>query len=255
MITAGLDIGAKTIKIVILKDKTVMGQALAVAGYDVQESLKKIWEEALSKTGIQMNEIDRIVSTGAGRKKATMAQDQITEVSAAAKGAVFLDRRIRTVIDIGVEEGRAIKVDAAGKVVDFAINEKCAAGTGAFMETMARALEVTLEELGPLSLKSTQGVAMNAQCAVFAESELVSLVHAKTSKADMARAVHDAIADRIVSMVRRVGMEKGIMLIGGVARNVGFLESLKKELESDIIVPEDPEFVSALGAALIAARM
>ncbi len=117
-------------------------------------------------------------------------------------------------------------------MVDFAINEKCAAGTGAFIEAMARALEVTLEELGPLSLQSTRAVAMNAQCAVFAESELVSLVHAKTPKPDMARAVHDAIADRIVSMARRVGLEKEIMLIGGLARNVGFVASLKRELET-----------------------
>jgi len=253
MITAGLDIGAKTVKIVILKDDDIIGQTLVMAGYDLQESLKKAWEEVLPKTGVQMNQIDRIVATGAGRKKADMAHNQITEVSAAAKGAVFLNNQIRTVIDVGAEEGRAIKINAAGKVIDFAINEKCAAGTGAFTEAMARALEVTLEELGPLSLKATQAVAMNAQCAVFAESELISLVHAKTPKADMARAVHDAIADRIVSMVRRVGMEKEVMLIGGVARNVGFLESLKRELETNIIVPEDPEFVSALGAALIAA--
>jgi benzoyl-CoA reductase subunit D len=254
MITAGLDIGAKTIKVVILKEGTVIGQTIVLAGYDVQESLKKAWEEVLPKAKVQMNQIDRIMATGAGRKEAYMAHNQITEVSAAAQGAVFLDNRIRTVIDVGAEEGRAIKINATGKVVDFAINEKCAAGTGAFTEAMARALEVTLEELGPLSLKSTQAVAMNAQCAVFAESEMVSLVHAKTPKPDMARAVHDAIADRIVSMVRRVGMEKEIMLIGGVARNVGFLDSLKRELETDIIVPEDPEFVSALGAALLAAR-
>ena len=253
MITAGLDVGAKTIKVVILKDDNIMGQTLITAGHDVQQSLKKVWEESLLKAGIQKDQIDRIVATGAGRKGAEMAQDQITEISAAAKGAIFLNDRVRTVIDVGAEEGRAIKINATGKVVDFAINEKCAAGTGAFTEAMARALEVTLEELGPLSLKSTKSVAMNAQCAVFAESEIVSLVHAKTPKPDMARAVHDAIADRIVSMARRVGLEKEIMLIGGLARNVGLVASLKRELETEIIIPENPEFVSALGAALLAA--
>ena len=172
MITAGLDIGAKTIKVVILKDDNIMGQTLVMAGYDVQQSLKKVWEESLPKAGIQKNQIDRIVATGAGRKKADMAQDQITEISAAAKGAIFLNDQVRTVIDVGAEEGRAIKFNSTGKVVDFAINEKCAAGTGAFIEAMARALEVTLEELGPLSLKATRAVAMNAQCAVFAESEI-----------------------------------------------------------------------------------
>jgi len=253
MITAGVDIGAKTIKIVIMKDGQVIGQNLVMAGYDFQESLKTAWDEVLTKTGLTLNQIDRIVATGAGKKEAGMAHDQVTEISAAARGAITLDNRVRTVIDVGAEEGRAIKIDANGKVVDFAINEKCAAGAGAFTEAMARALEVKLEELGPLSLTSTQAVAMNAQCAVFAESELVTLVHAKTLKPDMARAVHDAIADRIVSMVRRVGMENEVMLIGGVAKNVGFYESLKRELETEVIVPKDPELVSALGAALLAA--
>lgn len=253
MITTGLDIGAKTIKIVLLKDGTIIGRALVMAGYDVRESLKKAWEAVLPKAGIAMNQIDRIIATGAGKKEADMAQGRVSEVSAAAQGAIFLDNRVRTVIDVGAEEGRAIRINAEGKVVDFAINEKCAAGTGAFTEAMARALEIKLEELGPLSLQSTQTVAMNAQCAVFAESELVTLVHAKTPKPDMARAVHDAIADRIVSMVRRVGLEKEVMLIGGVAKNVGFLKSLNRELETEAIVPEEPEFVSALGAALLAA--
>jgi benzoyl-CoA reductase subunit D len=253
MITAGVDIGARTVKIIILKEGTIIGQALVMAGYDVPETLRKAWEEVLPTAGIALNQIERIMATGAGKKEADMAQDQVTEVSAAARGAVFLDNRVRTVIDVGAEEGRAVKVNAGGKVLDFAINEKCAAGAGAFVEAMARALEVKLEELGPLALQSTQSVAINAQCAVFAESELVTLVHAKTPKPDMARAVHDAIADRIVSLVRRVGMEKEVMLIGGLAKNVGFLKSLKRELETEVIVPEHPEFVSALGAALLAA--
>ncbi|MBI5606688.1 MAG: CoA activase [Deltaproteobacteria bacterium] len=253
MITAGLDIGAKTIKIVIMKDGVIIGRTLVMAGYDVRESLNRAWDEVLPKAGIGMKQIERIMATGAGKKEADRVPGQVSEVSAAAKGAIFLDNRVRTVIDVGAEEGRAIRINAEGKVVDFAINEKCAAGTGAFTEAMARALEIKLEELGPLSLQSTRAVAMNAQCAVFAESELVTLVHAKTPTPDMARAVHDAIADRVVSMVRRVGLEKEAMLIGGVAKNVGFLKSLNRELEMEVIVPEEPEFVSALGAALLAA--
>ncbi len=159
---------------------------------------------------------------------------------------------MRTVIDVGAEEGRAIKIDDRGKVADFAINEKCAAGSGTFTEAMARALEVKLEKLGELSLKSTQAISMNAQCAVFAESEVVTLIHRKTPKADIARAIHDAIADRITSMVRRVGIEEKIALIGGVAKNVGFVHSLKNDLETDLIIPDDTQFVGALGAALVA---
>ena len=253
MITAGVDVGAKTIKIIILKGDRVVGQTIIPAGYDVQESTKAAWADVLPKAGVGFDQIDRILSTGAGRKEVAEAHDRITEVSAAARGAIALDPRIRTVIDVGAEEGRAIKINADGKVLDFAINEKCAAGTGAFTEAMARALEVTIEQLGPLSLQSTKAVAMNAQCAVFAESELVTLVHSKTPKPDMARAVHDAIADRIVSLVRRVGMEKEVMLVGGVARNIGFVDSLKRELDTEIFIPEIPETVSAYGAALLAA--
>jgi benzoyl-CoA reductase subunit D len=253
MITAGVDVGAKTITLVILENQAMIGQSLVMAGYDVQASLKKAWEKALAKAGIPMERVDRIMATGAGRNEVTEAHERVTEVSAAARGAFTLDDSVRTVIDVGAEEGRAIKIDGSGRVLDFAVNEKCAAGSGAFTEAMARALEVKVEDLGPLSLKSTKAVAMNAQCAVFAESELVSLVHAKTPKPDIARAIHDAIADRIVSMVRRVGPEKEIMLIGGLARNVGFVDSLKRELKTEVLVPEDPEFVSALGAAILAA--
>ena len=253
MVAAGVDVGAKTIKIIILKDDRIIGQTVFAAGYAVRESLKAAWSDALGQARLGLDQIARILSTGAGRKEVAEAQDRISEVSAAARGAIALDRRIRTVIDVGAEEGRAIKINAAGKVEDFAINEKCAAGTGAFIEAMARALEVKIEELGPLSLQSTKPVAMNAQCAVFAESELVTLVHSKTSKPDMARAIHDAIADRIVSLVRRVGMEKEVLLVGGVARNVGLVASLKRELDTEIFIPETPETVGAYGAALLAA--
>lgn len=253
MLTAGIDIGAKTIKIVILEDGEFKARGLTLAGYDVKESLEKAWSEIEKTSGIKADSIDKIIATGAGRKEAIKASESVTEVTAAAKGARTLVKSVGTVIDVGAEEGRAIKLDGKGQVVDFAINEKCAAGAGAFTEAMARALELTLEELGPLSLQSTNAVAMNAQCAVFAESELVTLVHAKTPKEDMARAIHDAIADRIVSMAKRVGVEPDVMLIGGVSKNVGFVASLNRELGMDVIVPDEPEFVGAYGAALIAA--
>ena len=152
----------------------------------------------------------------------------------------------------GAEEGRTSRITEDGKIIDFAYNEKCAAGAGSFAEAMARALEIPLEEFGPLSLESEEAVQMNAQCAVFAESEVVSLVHSKTSKEDIARAVHDAIASRITSMLRRVGIEKEVVLIGGLALNPGFVDALKRDLEMEIYIPEDPEFAGALGAAIAA---
>jgi benzoyl-CoA reductase subunit D len=181
------------------------------------------------------------------------AEKIVSEVVADAAGAFHVVPTVKTVIDVGAEEGRGIKVDQ-GKVRDFVINERCAAGAGTFVEAMARALEVSVEEMGPLALKSTKTIPMNAQCCVFAESEVVTLIHSKVAKEDISKAIHDAIAGRIASMVLRVGVEKDVVLIGGVALNPGFVPPLEKELRTDIIVPESPDFIGALGAALIAAK-
>lgn len=252
MITAGIDMGAKNVKVVILKDGEVVGRAIEPTGFEPAAAASKCLQQAAEMSGIEVSAIEYVTSTGAGRKAAPNVNSDITDVGAAAKGTVHLVPGARTVIDIGAEEGRGIKVEANGKVVDFAVNEKCAAGAGAFAESMARALEVSLGEFGRLSLESDKAIPMNAQCAVFAESEVVSLVHAKTPKHDISRAVHDAIASRIVSMVRRVGISKDIALIGGVSHNPGFVDALSRGLEAEVIVPEDPEYVGALGAALVA---
>jgi len=252
MITAGIDAGAKTIKAVILRDGKLIGQSLVPAGFDTKEAAERVYNQALAASGVARKEVSVLIATGAGRKEIPSANDTVTEVGADARGVAGLFPTARTVIDVGAEEGRAVRIDDAGKVLDFAVNEKCAAGAGAFTEAMARALEVPLEKLGEFSLKSTKAVPMNAQCTVFAESEVVTLVHAKTPKEDIARAVHDAIADRVTSTVRRVGITKDVALIGGLARNVGFVKSLEEDLELKVLIPADPEFAGALGAALIA---
>jgi len=253
MITAGIDCGAKTVKAVVMKDGNIVSKALVSAGVDGEGAAEKAYDEALKQAGLARADVQKVCATGSGKLQAVFRTSEVTEVGANARGAVYLFPMARTVVDVGAEEGRAIRMDERGKVVDFAINDKCAAGAGAFVEAMARALEVKLEEMGTLSLQSSKAVPMNAQCAVFAESELVSLVHAKTPKTDMARAIHDAISDRIVSMVRRVGMEPEVVLMGGVAKNVGFVDALGRDLETQIKVPADPEFVGAVGAALVAA--
>lgn len=253
MITAGVDCGSKNVRVVILNDGQIIGRATVLAGMDTSAAAEQAYDEALAEAGMARDAVEKVVATGTGRTEAHFKEDTVTEVGADARGAHFLYPDVRTVVDVGAEEGRAIKVTAEGKVADFAINEKCAAGAGAFTEAMARALEVPLEQIGELSLQSTEAIPINAQCAVFAESEVVSLVHRKTSKPDMARAIHDAIADRITSMVRRVGVEEEIALIGGVARNVGFVKSLEEDIETTVLIPDEPEFVGALGAALAAA--
>ncbi len=254
MRTAGVDMGAKTIKVVVLENGAVVGQAIAVAGFDATATARDAMAAALKSAGCDRTGVERVVSTGAGREEAPDKDRTMTEVSAVARGAIALFPVVRTVIDVGAEEGRAIRCDERGKVVDFAINEKCAAGAGAFTEAMARALEVPLEQLGPLSLKSAKPTPLNAQCTVFAESEVVSMIHSNVPKEDMARAVHDAMASRIVSLVRKVGYNPPIALVGGLARNVGFVDSLKRGLELDTLnIPVEPEFCGALGAALTAA--
>ncbi|MFX0014789.1 MAG: acyl-CoA dehydratase activase [Promethearchaeota archaeon] len=255
MVAIGMDFGAKNTKTVVLKNGQVLAISSVLSGFDQKVSEEQSLNEALKKARITKDEIEHITATGAGMEAATFANDTITEISANARGISIIFPSARTVIDVGAEEGRAIRIDENGKVVDFGINEKCAAGAGAFTEAMARALELEIEEMGELSLKSTKAVPMNAQCTIFAESEVVSLIHQKTAKEDIVRAVHDAIADRITSMARRVGIEQDVALVGGVANNIGFVDSMKRNLDCEILVPKDPiepDFVSAYGAALTA---
>jgi len=258
MITAGIDVGAKYAKVVILENGKILAKAKGLVGFDVLKSASNVFENVLKTSGLSRSDIKRVVATGMGRdavhlKPPINAEQAVSVVVADAAGAFHIIPTVKTVIDVGAEEGRGIKVDQ-GKVRDFVINERCAAGAGTFVEAMARALEVSVEEMGPLALKSTKTIPMNAQCCVFAESEVVTLIHSKVAKEDISKAIHDAMAGRIASMVLRVGVEKDVALIGGVALNPGFLPPLEKELRTDIIVPESPDFVGALGAALIAAK-
>lgn len=253
MITMGIDLGAKYIKVVILKDNKIIAKTNILAGFEVEKSAQLAVDKALKEAGIKKDDLDKVVSTGSGEKLAPFYDETKSIVGCDSLGAVYLHPNARSVIDVGAEEGRGMRCDEAGKIIDFEVNEKCAAGAGAFTEAMSRALEVSLEELGALSLKSTEEIPMNAQCTVFAESEVVTMVHNKVSKANMARAVHDAMASRITSMVRKIGFNKDVVLVGGVANNVGFVDSLNNDLALKVVVPEDPEFVGALGAALAAA--
>jgi len=252
MITAGIDMGSKTIKVVILREIEILGKSIAVAGFEAREAAETAFAAALDDAGVSMDDVEHIVATGAGRSHAPYAERGISEVASDARAAIRLYPAARTVIDVGAEEGRAIRCTEEGKVLDFALNEKCAAGAGAFTEAMSRALEVEIDALGQMSLTSTKAIPMNAQCAVFAESEVVSLLHAKVAKADIARAVHDAIASRIVSLARKIGFQPEVVLIGGVAHNVGFVDSLQRALGCEVVIPDDPEYIGALGAALAA---
>jgi len=242
--------GSKNVKVLIFKDGQILTRGLAPSGFDQKAAAEKVFNGVLRKAGLSRGDIDHVVVTGAGKDLAPYANSEVSVVGADALGGNFLYPSARTVIDVGAETSRAARCNEKGKMIDFVINEKCAAGSGTFIEAMARALEVRLEEIGPLSLKAEKIISMNAQCTIFAESEVVSLIHEKTSKADIARAIHDSIANRIASLTRRLGIQRDVALMGGVAKNVGFVNSLQRTLEIELLVPEEPEFVGALGAAL-----
>jgi predicted CoA-substrate-specific enzyme activase len=249
MIVAGIDVGGKNVHIVIKKDGQILGKVTGPSGIKKVEAVEQLYNEVLKKTGLTRKDVERVVATGSAAKRVAFANGFIPDVAADAHGVNKLIPSARTVIDVGAEEGRAIKIGADGKVLDFAINDKCAAGTGTFVEAMSRALEVSVDELSKITLQSTQTLSTNAQCAVFGESEVVSLIHQKTPKPDIARAVMNAIAGRVASVARIVGLDKDVVMVGGMARNAGFLDSLKKNMEMDVLVPEDPDYIGALGAA------
>ena len=255
MITAGIDCGAKNTKTIIMKDGKIIGKGMVLTGFDQEEAVNGSLDAALKDAGISKGDIEKLYGTGSGKDSIEIAEEKVNDIKAMAKGGVYFFPNARTVTDVGAEEGRAVKIDESGNVVDFAINEKCAAGAGAFIEAMARALEVTLEEMGPMSIESDKEIPMNAQCVIFAESEVVGLIHAKTEKIDISRAIHDAMASRIVSMIRRIGVNEDVVMIGGVGYNPGFKNSMLRELDiKDIYTPDQPEYGAAVGAAVVAAE-
>lgn len=251
MITAGIDVGTGSIKVLILDGDRILSKVRLISEMEESKAIESAFEEAVSKAGIGADSIAFVTATGSGSRNAQNAHETVTDITSAAKGTSYLIPEARTVIDVGSEEARAVKCDSKGEVLDFATNEKCAAGAGAFIEAMARAVETDFSQFVSLYFESEKDIPLNAQCAVFAESEVVSLINSDATTADISRAINRAIAERTSSMTRRVGVEEKVVLVGGVALNAGFLDALKKFLRTEITVPEDPIFVNALGAALI----
>ena len=251
MITAGIDVGTGSIKVLILDGDRVLSKARLVSGLEESKAIESAFDEAVSKAGISNNSVESSIATGAGAKNASNVQEIVTDITSAARGAFYLIPQARTVIDVGSEQARAVKCNENGDVMDFATNEKCAAGAGAFIEAMARAVETDFDQFVSLHFESDRDIPLNAQCAVFAESEVVSLINSNATTADISRAINRSIGERTSSMTRRIGLEEKVVLIGGVALNAGFVDSLGKFLKMEIVVPEDPIFVNALGAALI----
>jgi predicted CoA-substrate-specific enzyme activase len=252
MLVAGIDVGSLTAKCVLMKNDTIIQYRIIKVTPNMEESARIVFEETLKAANISRDEVNAIVSTGYGRGSVEFADKSVTEISCHAKGAVFLIPGARTVIDIGGQDSKVISIGESGNVIDFVMNDKCAAGTGRFLEVMANALRVKLEELGDLSLKAKKPVTISSTCTVFAESEVISHLASGSGIEEIVAGIHDAIASRIAAMVRRVGIKEKVVLTGGVAKNVGVKKALENKLGTDIYVPEEPQIVGAVGAAIFA---
>lgn len=255
MIVAGIDCGAKNTKVVVMKTGQILGKGLVSTASGPEEAAKKALDRALANAGVKPRIVDYSSATGSGKESIPFADTRVDDIQAISRGARYFFLAAHTVVDVGAEEGRASRLDENGNAIDFVVNEKCAAGAGLFIEVVARILGVPIEEIGPLSLQSKRQVPINAQCAVFAEFEVIKLIHANASKSDIGKAIHDAVANRIVSMIRRIGVLEDLVMLGGLARNLGVVTAIKRELNlGQIAIPEDPEFGAAVGAAVVAAE-
>ena len=247
----GIDSGSTSTNAVILNgNREIVASAVIRTGAKSGESAQRILEEILQKANLQRSDLIKIVSTGYGRVSIPFADENVTEISCHGKGAHYLNPEIRTILDIGGQDSKAIHLNEKGDVTDFVMNDKCAAGTGRFLEMMARTLEVDISELGPLSLKSTENIEISSMCSVFAESEVISLIAQNRETSDIAHGIHMAIAAKAISLMRRIGLEPRFMMTGGVAKNPGVVKVLEEQLKAPLFISEEPEIVGALGAAL-----
>jgi predicted CoA-substrate-specific enzyme activase len=253
MFVAGIDVGSLTAKTVILNDEgRVVGQAITLTGAFSQKAGEKAFEMALAMADIGASDIKYVLATGYGRKNIPFAHAEMTEISCHARGAHKLFPEARTIIDIGGQDSKAIALNESGMPVNFIMNDKCAAGCGRFLEVMARALETEVEKMGELSSHSTKNIQISSMCTVFAESEVVSAVANKWDRSDIINGIHHAIAKRVSIMIDHVGLVERVMMSGGVAKNIGVVRALESQLGTILLVPEEPQLVGALGAALIA---
>ncbi len=256
MITAGIDLGSTYVKAVVLVDGEVRGYGVRPTGPDHEAAARATFEESLRMAGVEAGEVQYIVSTGYGRRVTRVARETVSEISANAEGTRFVARSlsVRTILDIGGQDTKAIALDDQLNIENFAMNDKCAAGTGRFIEALAGVLGVSIDDMGPLSLKSRSPLKITSTCTVFARSEVVTLIAEGRPKEDIIAGIHEALAKRLATMARKVGVRKEVFFDGGPARNIGMRRALEAELGVALVVPERPQIVTATGAAVVAAK-
>ncbi len=253
MYTCGIDVGSVSTEAVILDEKNnkILSYAISLTGSSSKNAARSAYEDTLGKAGLNAGDIKAIVATGYGRINIPFADKNITEISCHARGAVSVFPELKTVIDIGGQDSKVIKLEN-GNPIDFLMNDKCAAGTGRFLEVMARAMEIDLEQFAPIFIKTSGKVDITSTCTVFAESEIVSLIGQGTDKNEIIKGLIYSIAGRITSMVERIGLEEPVCMTGGVAKNLGVVKALEEKLGVKISIPDEPQITGALGAAYLA---
>ena len=254
MLTIGIDVGSITAKAVMIGDGEVVASKLIMTGYNTRKAAEKVFDAVVNESGIDRSAVARIISTGYGRNSVAFADKTITEITCHAMGAHYLNPAVRSVIDIGGQDSKAIAVDETGCVKDFAMNDKCAAGTGRFLEVMARALEVDLDDFGHFSIKADQPSKISSLCTVFAESEVISLISKGEERENIIAGIHESIAARVVAMAGRAGLKAPIMMTGGVAKNIGVVKALEDKIGQPIEVSPHSQVTGAIGAALLAQK-
>jgi predicted CoA-substrate-specific enzyme activase len=252
-IYAGVDVGSLASKSVLLQNGKVIGFGLIPSGIHSEENGLNALAAAVQNAGIKREDITAIVATGYGRVSASYADKNVTEITCHAKGTNFFYPSARTIIDMGGQDCKAIRVSEDGSVADFAMNDKCAAGTGRFLEVMAGVFKVPLTELGALSLKATDRIPMSSTCTVFVESETISLLARQEKAENIMAGIHYAIAHRVAGLFSRVGVQSDVFFSGGVAKNPGMRKALEETMKVKILEPVfDPQLTGALGAAVLA---
>ena len=256
MYTCGIDVGSVSTEAVVLdkKSKKILSYTISPTGSSSKNAAKKAYEDALNEAGLKNDDIKAIVATGYGRINIPFADKNITEISCHARGAISVFPDLKTVIDIGGQDSKVIKLEE-GNPIDFLMNDKCAAGTGRFLEVMAKAMEIDLKQFAPIFIKTNGKVAITSTCTVFAESEIVSLIGQGTDKNTIIKGLIYSIADRITSMVERIGLEEPVCMTGGVAKNLGVVKALEEKLRVKINIPDEPQITGALGAAYLAQNL
>ncbi|TET18346.1 MAG: 2-hydroxyglutaryl-CoA dehydratase [Dehalococcoidia bacterium] len=252
MITAGVDVGAATAKTVIVADGEILSYAVTPTGDSVARAAEGVTKAALELAGLSMADLRFIISTGYGRNVVAFANKAASEIICHARGVNLLIPAARTVIDIGGQDSKVIGVREDGTVSDFVMNDKCAAGTGRFLEVMAGVLGLDIEEMGPISLTSEEPCPISSTCTIFAETEMVSLRADGRTREDLVAGIHRAVASRVAVMGRTVGYSEQVVFTGGVAKNLGVKNSLEAAIGLTILIPEEPQIMGALGAALLA---